>query len=64
MNEYDKLYDILTEHIGESIIVIDKRGRQKEGVLLDVWDNSIKVEHTKGLPVNYPITGEYDFKPL
>lgn len=64
MSEYEKLCEVLTENIGKGIIVIDKRGRQNGGILMDVWDNTIKVEHTEGFPVYYPITGEYDFKPL
>lgn len=61
MSEYDQLCELLAQQIGQTIVVIDKRGREKTGLLIDVWDNSVKVEHN-GVPTNYPITGEYDFK--
>lgn len=63
MTDYDALCEFLMGLVGQNIIVIDKKGRQKAGYLSEVFDNHITVEHTVGIQTHYPITGEYDFKP-
>jgi hypothetical protein len=64
MSDYEKLYETLSELVGQNIVIVDKRGREKVAHLIEVWDNTIKVEHKTGMICHYPLTGEYDFKPF